>query len=88
MIHFEEDDRVKWLAFLNTPSGAKGLAFLREHKRPSVRRSGAPHEMHLDLGRQDGFDEALEEVERLARRSEERKLQTADRPGLNPTRRE
>lgn len=87
MIHFEESDRTAWLKFLNTPEGAKGLAFLREQKTPVIRIAAAPHEMHLDLGAQKGFQDALDEIEKLARLPEDNRLRTADRPSLQSTRR-
>ncbi|MFB1500833.1 hypothetical protein [Thiocapsa sp. N5-Cardenillas] len=65
MIVFEEKDRQAWLAFLNTESGAKGIAFLRETRRPAVRLTGQPHEIHVDAGAQHGFDLAIREVENL-----------------------
>jgi len=85
-VHFEEVDRIAWLAFLDTPAGKTGLAYLREAKRPMVRINGEPHEMHLDLGRQLGFDDAILEVEKLSRLPEDRKRLTADRPSLQATR--
>jgi hypothetical protein len=87
MIHFEEKDRQAWLAFLTTPSGAKGLAVLREQKVPSMRSAGQPHEMQFDLGSQKGFHEAIKEIEKLGRIPEEKTPTTADRPSLHATRR-
>lgn len=87
MIHFEESDRQAWLKFLSTPAGAKGIAFLRENKVPSIRTVGQPHEMHMDLGAQKGFHDTLNEVEKLGRIIEEKEFKTADRPTLHPTRR-
>lgn len=88
MIHFEEQDRKAWLAFLNSEPGRKGLAFLREQKRPGIRKGGAPHEMQFDLGVQDGFTVAIEEVESLGRIPKPPSMITADRPPLESTRRE
>jgi hypothetical protein len=66
--------------------GAKGLAFLREQKIPPIRGSGAPHEMHMDLGAQKGFHHTLSEIERLARLPEDRTVKTADRAPPESTR--
>lgn len=88
MIYFEEDDRQKWLKFLNTTSGAKGIAYIREQKKPSIRMAGAPHEMQADLGAQKGFNDAIDEIEKLGRIAKEIDMRTADRPPLEPTRRE
>ena len=87
MIHFEEKDRQALLAFLGTDSGSKVIPFLRETKRPKTRRSGDAHEMTFDAGRADGFEDALDEVEILSRKSEKKERITADRPALEHTRR-
>ena len=87
MIHFEEEDRQKWLKFLNTPAGAKGIAFIREQKKPVIRMAGAPHEMQADLGAQKGFNDAIDEIEKLARIPRDIDMRTADLPPLESTRR-
>jgi hypothetical protein len=85
-VHFEEKHREAWLAFFNTEAGSVGIAFLRESKRPTIRRTGQPHEMQFDVGAQEGFDVAINAVEGLARLTEEKELKTADRPALFDTR--
>lgn len=88
MTHFGEAERMAWLAFLNSPEGRTGLAYVREAKRPVIRSSSAPHEMQFDLGAQAGFDKTLSEIEQLARLPTDKTPRTADRPPLPSTRRE
>jgi len=87
MIHFDEQDRKAWLAFLNTSTGGKLFPFMRENHKPDIRLNGAPHEMQFDLGAQSGFEGGLMDIEAMSRIDTAKKLQTADRPPLENMRR-
>ena len=67
MIEFEHNERYRaaWVRFLATDAAKAGIAWLRETKRPVIRRKCEPHEVQMDAGAQLGFDEALKEVDRL-----------------------
>lgn len=67
LVALSKQTRLKWRALLTNDAGIIGLAYLRENKKRI--RTGTdvqPHHIQMDAGFQEGYEEALRDLWKLA----------------------